>query len=148
MSSRATFKPSLLDRLLEEGAESVGVEGLRDQVRRDLEDLLNVRGVRIAAPPELAELESSILAFGLQDYARGSGSRPQAAARARQAILEAVRRFEPRLFDVQVTEGTEAGSASGSTIHVTITARLLVHPVPVSVEYRVESGETGHVAVV
>lgn len=97
---------SFLDRLLlddEEGASPRReLERLRDAVRRDLEALLNSRRCLWSWPRAAAELDCSVLSFGLPDL----HSQPMATEDQRDSyrltIEDAIRRFEPRLRSVQV----------------------------------------------
>lgn len=98
--------PGLLDRLLGAGDARPGaswtLEQYKDSVARDLEDLLNTR---CALAPELLsdypECASSILNYGLRDFAGLCMSSSTDRARICAALSEAVERHEPRLRKVR-----------------------------------------------
>ncbi len=102
---------SVLDRLLDDDPQvsreaprsrSQTVADLKRAVRRDLEDLLNTRCRCTGWPPELKELENSLVNYGLPDF---SGTHMRAAEDPRQfiALIEGmIRRFEPRLANIRV----------------------------------------------
>jgi len=106
--ARPPVRLSLLDRLLAGDApddareSSAGVALLRQSVRRDLEALFNTRPCQVSVPPELGELQASLLTYGLSDLQ----TRPMASERQREAFRREfesmIRRFEPRLRDVRV----------------------------------------------
>lgn len=78
------------------------VAALRNSVRRDLEALFNTRPCQVSAPPELKELQTSLLTYGLSDLQ----TRPMASDGQRETFRrqfeDVIRRFEPRLRDVRV----------------------------------------------
>lgn len=138
--------PSILDRLIDRDPEtsveanwarSQGVAELRDAVQRDLESLLNARQVRTAELDESEQSEilaSSILAYGLPDLTSLSFDDPAQQEYLRDAVYEAIRRFEPRLIDVNVilVEATQEGERRLKFI---IDGRLKLDPYPEPVRY-------------
>ncbi len=84
--ARPPVRLSLLDRLLAgdapDPAREAGVASLRQSVRRDLEFLFNTRPCRESVPPELEELQASLLTYGLSDLQ----TRPMASERQREAF--------------------------------------------------------------
>lgn len=110
MATAPTVLPrlSFLDRLMlddEDGptpSPRRELERLRDAVRRDLEALLNSRRCLWSWPSAAAELDTSVLSFGLPDV----HSQPMATEDQRDSyrltIEDAIRRFEPRLRAVRV----------------------------------------------
>jgi type VI secretion system protein ImpF len=130
--------PSVLDRLLDDAPETTTeparsraqlLRDLKQSVRRDIEDLLNTRRRHLDLPPELAELEHSLLAYGIPDF---SGTGP-ATAKEREAfcrVIEGViRRHEPRLLRVAV-EPASAQDPTDRTLRFKIDALLRADPAP------------------
>jgi|TARA_B110000014_G_C20092058_1_gene571883 type VI secretion system protein ImpF len=129
--------PSLLDRLLDDepGNQREAVKQrhqvLREMklsVRRDLENLLNTRWRCVAWPPNLEELETSLVNYGIPDFTgiRFASANTQDELRS---ILEAViRRFEPRFSQVRVELITNADSLD-RTLRFRIDAMLHAEPV-------------------
>lgn len=105
------LRAPLLDRLLDqrpdlpqdvEQNQHQVLRQLRESVRRDIEQLFNTRARCISAPPEAAELRTSVLGYGLPDLANynlvSSEGRRQICRDIEQVIL----RFEPRIRSVRV----------------------------------------------
>ena len=129
--------PSLLDRLLDDepGNQREAVKQrhqvLREMklsVRRDLENLLNTRWRCVSWPPNLEELETSLVNYGIPDFTgiRFASANTQGELRS---ILEAViRRFEPRFSKVRVELITNADSLDRA-LRFRIDAMLHAEPV-------------------
>ncbi len=96
--------PSLLDRLERAASpvvdRAVDVNDLRAWVLRDLVSLLNSRRTANNLP---SPLDDSLLAYGLPDLTNARLNEASARERLRDAIADAIDRFEPRLFDVRIT---------------------------------------------
>jgi type VI secretion system protein ImpF len=129
--------PSLLDRLLDDEpgnqreATKQRHQVLREMklsVRRDLENLLNTRWRCVSWPPDLDQLEMSLVNYGIPDFTgiRFAGANAQEELRV---ILEAViKRFEPRFAQVRVELITNADSLD-RTLRFRIDAMLHADPV-------------------
>lgn len=135
--------PSLLDRLIDEdpGARvdppRSAVQQLRQlkqSVRRDLEHLLNTRWRAVGWGPELAELETSIVNYGIPDFTGANlgsqGSREDFV----RIIQETIRRCEPRLKRVKV-ELLDSDEREDRTMRFRIDAMLLADPDPEQVVF-------------
>jgi type VI secretion system protein ImpF len=129
--------PSVLDRLLdyepEKTRESLSsraksLRELKQCVKRDLEWLLNTRQCNTELPPDLKEVNASVIAYGLPDFTTiGIKSAPD-QHRLRRTIEGAISIFEPRLQEVRVTiEPVQDGER---VVHFRIDARLKVEPAP------------------
>ena len=120
------YRAGLLDRLLgnHPGGRFLSQEQLKESVARDLEVLLNTR---TALPAQLLqaypECASSILNFGLADFAGLSHSSSEDRARICWSIRQAVERHEPRLRMVQVTLAERNGSVNRIDIVIAGTLR-------------------------
>lgn len=97
---------SLMDRLAEDpqgGTRPHTVEDLRASVRRDLEALLNGRQCPRSHDPELAELDRSLVAYGLPDLATLNVATPEQRDEFRYVLERKIANFEPRLSSVSVS---------------------------------------------
>jgi len=119
------YRPGLLDRLLGlgPGGRFLSQEQLKESVARDLEALLNTR---TALSPQVLhaypECASSILNFGLADFAGLSHSSSEDRLRICSSIRQAVERHEPRLCNVQVSLAERAGTVN--RIDIVIVGKL------------------------
>jgi type VI secretion system protein ImpF len=106
------FTPSLFERLFDDHASSPGtdhllrglsIEQMKASVARDLEALLNSRlGVRAEMTAGFPHARSSILTFGLRDFAGMSFESPLDQRTICEAISQTIERHEPRLRNVSV----------------------------------------------
>ncbi len=132
MSARTTGRPllpSLLDRLDRAAGlrtnRVVGIDDLRNWVLRDLVFLLNSR----RGPTDLAApLDDSLLAYGLPDLTNARLNEASVRERLRAAIANAIRRFEPRLFDVRIS--VDAVCSEELQLRFRIDAMLRAEPEP------------------
>jgi type VI secretion system protein ImpF len=130
--------PSLLDRLLDDEPEVKRdpprgrhqiLRELKASVRRDLEDLLNTRRRCGTWPSDLAELERSLVNYGIPDFAganMGSAERRQDFCRGLEAVL---RTCEPRFKTVQVRL-LDSAELLERTLRFRIDAVLYADPAP------------------
>jgi type VI secretion system protein ImpF len=102
--SSHVLRHSVLDRLAGTGTDSagrrelrIGVDELRQAVRRDLEWLLNTRRIIDARLDDYEEISRSILTYGLPDLNPYSRTSVTDRASLCRTIEEAIGRFEPRL---------------------------------------------------
>jgi type VI secretion system protein ImpF len=135
--------PSILDRLLDdepdrsvepEWARAQGVFELRDNVKRDLESLLNCRQTRPDLVDNEDELAVSMLTFGLPDFTSIGGSGGDDQETLRRAVERTVERFEPRLKHVDVSV-TPAKTSYERSLHLTISAMLWIDPEPIPISF-------------
>jgi type VI secretion system protein ImpF len=103
---------SVLDRLIDEApdkpdeptlsnAEAIG--HLRNNLRRDLEALLNAHRRWRSIPQGYEELSRSPLAWGIADFTAGAFNDPRKREELRTEIENAIRTFETRLTRVRVS---------------------------------------------
>lgn len=135
--------PSVLDRLLglrgaaEHGAFQSRAQIVREvtlAVRRDLENLLNTRRCRDLVPPDLHELDVSLVTYGLPDFSQFNLQDPDERERLRQEIEETIRAFEPRFKSVRVALVEDAGR-SERHLRFRIDALLRLQPEPQQVVF-------------
>lgn len=129
---------SVLDRLIEDSTPPNRAAALSDgedlrqltlEVGRDLEHLLNTRRRCKACPPELQEVNKSLIDYGIPDFTALNMSAPSERERTRLAIERVIRQFEPRLKNVVVTVQPNVDRAD-RRLRLRITAVLRTEPVP------------------
>jgi type VI secretion system protein ImpF len=137
-NSPVPVQAPLLDRLMDDEPDRPAdravspaetLARLRRSVHRDLEALLNARRPWRTVPEKLAALRLSPLAFGMPDFTAGAYNDRRQREVLRQEIEQTIRRFEPRLAQVQVRLGDSSGPL-GATLRLTIDALLRTHPAP------------------
>ena len=144
-----SFVPSLLDRLKDERSgtsnepstdHSVTIGILKEQVKKDLQNLLNTRikyrKKELDAINQLPELRESILLFGLPDFTPMSLSRPESQLVVKRAVEQAIHRFEPRLAHVVVSMIDP--DKFDRCLRFRIDASLRVEPTPEPVSYKTD----------
>jgi type VI secretion system protein ImpF len=133
---------SVLDRLLDyelgvkiepPASRAKSLRIYKQAVRRDLEWLLNTRRLATGIPEGLEELQNSLAAYGLPDFAGSGTDEGDSQARVRAAIEDAVRTFEPRLQDVSVA--LEPQRDTERALRFRIDALLMVDPAPEPVTF-------------
>ena len=129
--------PSLLDRLIDyepkESKESpksrsANLRELKLSVRRDLEFLLNSRSFPDEIPESLEELNKSVALYGLPDFTRSNVKNPSEQIKLTEQLESAIRIFEPRLMDLQIT--LDPVNDIERSLRFRILAQLKIDPVP------------------
>ena len=130
--------PSLLDRLLddepdnqresEKGRYQV-LRELKQSVQRDLENLLNTRWRCAEWPPDLDQLDVSLVNYGIPDFAGVRFASADAQEELRRIIESVIRRYEPRFQRVNV-EIIPNSESLDRTLRFRIDALLRVDPEP------------------
>ena len=101
---------SVLDRLIDDRPDETRerpwtpaqtMTKLREAVRRDLEALLNTRERCRGWPDILEEIDNSVVGYGLPDFSVLS-LQGRWRENLRRRVLETIRRFEPRLSQIDV----------------------------------------------
>jgi len=128
----------LLDRLIDDAPDARGDlplsaaeadEALKRSVRRDLEALLNSRRRWRSWDAGYAELATSLIGYGIADFASGAFNHVEQRDRLRADVELAIRRFEPRLSNIKVTL-IERPDNLASTLHLRVDAMLRTEPAP------------------
>jgi len=110
-SPKSAIRLSILDRLIDNEPEKSEEAPLDDNqklriiqhaVRRDLENLLNTRYRIVAWPPELTELDDSLINYGIPDFTAAGLNAALESEVLIKAIRNAIALFEPRLTDVRI----------------------------------------------
>lgn len=129
--------PSLLDRLIVEDpshphevpkSRNQILREMKKSVRRDLEDLLNTRWRCVNWPPNLEELELSLVNYGLPDFSGAQLGAEQDREQLRQIVEHVIRAFEPRFKRVSVEIVQK--ELADPRLHLRIDALLYAEPAP------------------
>lgn len=124
---------SLLDRLTSEETPTLG--HVREGLKRDLIDLLNTRQRVTSWPATLAELEKSILNYGILDLSTANFSTDAQRAAVVERIGEAVRLAEPRLSNMRISALSNV-DPSDRSLRVLIEAEIVVDSEAEPVQFR------------
>jgi type VI secretion system protein ImpF len=134
---------SVIERLLESAtpdqesslrSDGQDLRRLKQDVARDLENLLNTRRRCQLCPPALRELNESIVEYGIPDFTGLNMSVPTERERTRLEFERVIRRFEPRLKNIIVSVQTH-GDRLDRTLRLRITGVLRIEPVGERVEF-------------
>lgn len=145
ISNNQPLELSVLDRLShdavaswQQGSAAV-LEDLKQTVRRDLENLLNTRWRCAVWPPDLTELETSLVNYGIPDFTGANLGSASDREEFRYIIEKIIKRFEPRFNSVRV-ELLENSDKLDRTMRFRIVALLRAkpHPEPVAFNTSVE----------
>ncbi len=132
---------SVLDRLLDAHPDqardrrqtaSESIDALRRAVHRDVEHLLNAR--RPWRTPPLATLKQSPLGYGIADFTAGAFNEEGERDKLRGEIADAIRRFEPRLTQVEVRL-VDNVSTLRTVLTLHVSALLLIDPMPEPISF-------------
>lgn len=134
------FLPSVLDRLLDDGANTSRPRSraqqlieLRNAVRRDLEALLNSHQRCLSPPAGLTELRQSLLEYGIPDFLTTNAAASSGREQFRASVEQTIRRFEPRFKMVKVTLAEE--NPVDRTLRFRIEALMYAEPAPERVNF-------------
>lgn len=142
ISNDTALIPSVLDRLIDHdpGATREAPKGqvqvlreMKQSLRRDLENLLNTRWRCLSWPPNMDELELSLVNYGLPDFSGANLGIAQNREEFRRVIERVIARFEPRLKNVKV-QVLNDGSAD-RVLKFKIDALLQADPAPEPVAF-------------
>lgn len=117
----------MLDRMIEGTRRySAGdIRAVRDSVRAELERLLNTRWRCRAWPPDLDELDQSLVNYGIPDFSGASFRDVRSQRELRQLIERAIKLFEPRCQRVKVTVASD--SRRDRKVRFRIETELVAH---------------------
>ena len=130
--------PSVLDRLLDDEpgnqretpkTRNQVLRELKNSVRRDLEQLLNTRWRCTAWPPELDQLDVSLVNYGIPDFTGSNMSQAAEREQLRSTMEQIIRKFEPRFKSVRI-KMLENTDAFDRTLRFRIDAMLHAEPAP------------------
>jgi type VI secretion system protein ImpF len=130
--------PSVLDRLIDDEPDVTRdpprsryqiLSKLKQSVRDDLENLLNTRRRIRPAPTEFADLDPSMVSYGVPDSTGAGFGSPEGRERFRAELEAVIIRWEPRFTNVRVVLIDPAEELE-RTVHFRIEALLLADPAP------------------
>lgn len=131
--------PSLIDTLVDDKPgetwddfEPPSFRVIEDNLKRDLEELLNCAVLHRREDMEGAALESTVVRFGLEDVYRVNPADRSHRERLRRDIERKIAVFEPRLSAVRVFEIEQAGS-DGFRLEYRVEGLLRLDPKPVPI---------------
>lgn len=143
VDKKKKLRPSVLDRLIDNEPHNQAendpgqhqlLKQMRDSVRRDLETLLNTRYHIIAPPEEYAQLDKSLLNYGLPDLATvniiDNKKRNEFTTRLEKILAE----FEPRFKSVRVSY-IDNKDNTDRTLRFRIDAEIYAEPLPETVVF-------------
>jgi type VI secretion system protein ImpF len=105
----ARFSTSLLDRLIDDApdraidppiGQSEVMRATRENIRRDLEAILNTRRLCVTTAPELSAIRTALPNFGVTDLVGTAIGTPEQRAELVRTLEETIRIFEPRFRTV------------------------------------------------
>ncbi len=129
---------SILDRLIDEEpdrkterfqSQQQLLINLRASVCRDLELLLNTRRPQFSWPKDWQELNTSLVAYGIPDITSKVLDNAELKKQFCKELSDTINHFETRLNNINVTFIANTDD-SDRTIHLRITALLIVEPTP------------------
>lgn len=127
----------VLDRLIDYEPEasqepmasrSRNLRNFRRSVRRDLEWLLNTNEFIQEVPPDLKQIEHSLLTYGIPDLTGSNPRHPVSQDQLCNVIARKIAIFEPRLSGVVIR--VVPGNEDERSLRLRIEAQLLVDPAP------------------
>jgi type VI secretion system protein ImpF len=138
ISEQQPLVTSVLDRLIDLEPDNPReappsrhqvVRELKRSVRRDLEQLLNTRWRCASWPPDLEELDLSLVNYGIPDFTGTSMATPASREQLRRLVEQVIRKFEPRFKSVRVKllENTDPADRA---LRLRIDALLYAEPAP------------------
>ena len=129
---------SVLDRLIDREPENTKelpksrnqvLREMKASVCRDLENLLNTRWRCVSWPPDLDELDVSLVNYGIPDFTGANMSQASERDDLRRIIEQVIRKFEPRFKTVRVTLEDNSDKFD-RTLRFRIDALLYAEPAP------------------
>lgn len=130
--------PSILDRLIDlepdkqqelPKSRNQVLRELKTSVCRDLENLLNTRWRCVSWPPDLEDLDVSLVNYGIPDFTGASMSQASERNDLRHIIEQVIRKYEPRFKSVKVTLVPNEDQFD-RTLRFRIDALLYAEPAP------------------
>jgi len=135
MKKNQAAQASILSRLMDENPsvshepdqQLFSVGQIKDDLARDLENLLNTRRNIITPPASYQEVNTSLFVYGLPDFTSRNPAHIAVRSQLRLEIEKTIARFEPRLKNVAVH--IDSPGATGRNLQFRITGVLVVDPI-------------------
>ncbi len=130
--------PSILDRLIDDDPTTAReplkrrnqlVRELKLSVQRDLENLLNTRWRCVSWPPNLDELDVSLVNYGIPDFTGKRFATANERQTLRRILEQVIRRFEPRFEHLKI-ELQDSADPTDRRLNFRIDALLKAEPAP------------------
>jgi len=135
--------PSVLDRLLDDNP-AAGAEPIKNQhqvlremklsVQRDLQNLLNTRWRCVSWPPDLENLQQSLVNYGIPDFTGVKFASAVDGEEFRKVIETVIKKYEPRFQKVTVRILRDS-EERGRVLRLRIDAMLYAEPAPEPVSF-------------
>ena len=103
---------------------------IKEEVRRDLEWLLNSRSMPVELPSGLPALKRSLVRYGLPDFSTLNLGNPRSREDFQSVLAEVIRDFEPRLDRVEVRLSTQEQDHARPSLRYIVEAVLRLEPTP------------------
>lgn len=142
------LRASILDRLsgLEKVGRFAGRQNLEEfiaSVHRDLQALLNSRWRISQWPPDLDELENSLVNYGIPDFTGSNMSAPKDRTLFCELVEKAIRLQDPRFISVRIRFRDNPDQID-RTLHFQIEAVLRASPEPAEVTFDTDIDPNSH----
>ncbi len=130
--------PSVLDRLLDDDPVNTReppksrhqiLREMKASVCRDLANLLNTRWRCVAWPPNLDQLDVSVVNYGIPDFTGANMRSPAEREEFRRIVERVIRDYEPRFQSVKV-QLLDNAEPEDRTLRFRIDAMLYAEPAP------------------
>ena len=137
IENKQQLQASIIDRLIDDDPdlqdapsrnEGISISELRNNVRRDIEALLNARIQWHTWPTQYKELSTSCLSYGLPDFSSMYVSSHEGRTVLCQTVRDAILKFEPRFIEVEVCTDDEV--PLDRVLNLRINALLYADPEP------------------
>jgi len=137
IENKQQLQASIIDRLIDDDPdlqdapsrnEGISISELRNNVRRDIEALLNARIQWHTWPTQYKELSTSCLSYGLPDFSSMYVSSHEGRTVLCQTVRDAILKFEPRFIEVEVFTDDEV--PLDRVLNLRINALLYADPEP------------------
>jgi type VI secretion system protein ImpF len=138
MQADQSLIPSVLDRLIDDDPAATrdppksrgqALRELKQNLRRDLENLLNTRWRCQSWPENLDELELSLVNYGIPDITGANLGYAEQREKYRQTLERVIRHFEPRFKSLSV-EMLDNSERLDRTMRFRIDALMHAEPAP------------------
>ncbi|MBU0908100.1 MAG: type VI secretion system baseplate subunit TssE [Proteobacteria bacterium] len=135
MQKNQAAQASILSRLVDQepavsqepAQQLFSVGQIKDDLARDLENLLNTRRNIITPPASYREVNNSLFMYGLPDFTSRNPAHIAVRSQLRLEIEKTIAHFEPRLKNVAVH--IDSPSAMGRNLQFRITGVLVVESI-------------------
>jgi type VI secretion system protein ImpF len=107
----------------------IGFQTLKNDIRDNLEMILNARRHYLTKPARLTQISESILNYGIVDFTQQYYSLDKNQSELREAIRKAITYFEPRLQAVRVTM-VEPEEGDERSFRIRIDGLIQIKPEP------------------